>query len=316
MLVERHRADWQTLRYFWAVAEMGSFAAAARTLGVATSTLTRAVEEMEARLGVNLLHRTRSGVTLTDDGEEVLDQTRTMARAASVIDRLAAGERRDEGVVQIVAPDGVAAYALAPAVADFQRAHPKIAIEMDCGFWPTDPLGGRADIVVQYDEVTDPDAVPVVLGHMHFCLFAAPAYIELYGAPPSLAEAAGHRYLHHPAQNKQKEVWSPKYEAFQGLANVALQSNSSGVIVEAVRAGAGIATLPTGVVRRAPELVMLGQKPVATLKLWMSHQQGRGKGRTRLVMNWLREQFDSRRYPWYRPEFIHPDEFKGLDVAA
>lgn len=316
MLVERHRADWQGLKYFWAVAEERGFAPAARKLGVSTSTLTRAVEELEARLGAQLLHRSTTGITLTDAGEDALDLARTMARTASAIERLAAGELRDEGVVRLVAPDGMAAYALAPALADFQQAYPKIALNLECGFWPTDPLGGHADISVQYDEVTDPDAVPVVLGHMHFCLFAAPSYVELYGAPPSLAEAAGHRYLHHPAQNRQKEVWSPKFEAFQGLANVAVQSNSSAVIIEAVRAGAGIATLPSGVVRRAPELLMLGNAPVATLKLWMSTHRDRNKGRTRLVSNWLRSLFDARQYPWYRPEFIHPDEFKDREAAA
>jgi len=315
MAIARQRLDWEQLKAFWAVAESGSFAAAARTMGVVPSTLTRGVEELERRLGVQLLHRRPGGVALTGDGAEILDATRTMANSAARIERLGDSDSQG-GVVQMAAPDGISAYVIAPAMAEFQAAHPRVALVLDCGFWPSDPLGVERDVAVQYDEVTDPDVVATPLAHIHYCLFASRSYVELYGAPPSLAEAAGHRYLHHIAQTRQKGGWAPQFESFQGLANVTLQTNSSSAVLEAARNGAGIAALPSGVVRLAPELVMLGQRPVASVRLWMGYRRERAKGRVRLVIDWLKSLFEAREHGWYRPEFLHPDEFRDRSRAA
>ena len=84
--VVRRKADFGDLRLFWAVAEAGSFGAAARALGVSTSTLTRAVDNLEARLEVKLLTRTAQGITLTEAGQTAFGRVRTMERAAAALE--------------------------------------------------------------------------------------------------------------------------------------------------------------------------------------------------------------------------------------
>ena len=315
MAVERRRADPSDAVYLWAVGECGSFSAAARALGVSTSTLTRAVESLELRLGQQLVVKTPSGVLLTEAGEEVSERGRTIDQQLAAIDRLSSQDRLDEGRVTLVAPDGISAYVIAPQLADFSMAHPKIQVALDSGFWAHDPVGLQADIQIQFDDVADPEHRAFELAYIHYCLFASPAYVAMYGEPRTLAEAAGHRYLHHVAQHRQKSAWAPKFEAFQALANIVMETNNSVALMQAVQAGSGIAALPSGVVRGVPELVMVGEGPVATVRLWMSHHHERSRGRIRIVADWLRTLFDERDRPWYRPEFVHPNDFR-LDKAA
>jgi DNA-binding transcriptional LysR family regulator len=310
--------DWSDLRMFWAVAESGSFAAAARALGVQVSTVARRIDDLEERLAVRLLERSPQGVALTEAGEEAFELARTMERSATAFERLSRDrDRRPEGRVRVMTPDGVGAYILAPAYADFVRENPKITLELECGFWPADPLSERPEIAIQYDEPKDPDAIATPLAHIHYCLFAARSYVDLYGLPDTLQVAAGHRYIHHIAQTRQKEGWRGRFEAFQELANVSMLTNSSSVVLGATREGAGISALPSGVVRIAPELVMVGGGPVASVRLWMLHHRDlRRTARIRLVTDWIKTLFDTRTHAWFRPEFEHPDSFRHAPAAA
>lgn len=311
------RTDWSDLRMFWAVAESGSFAAAARALGVQVSTVTRRVDDLEERLAVRLLERTPQGVALTEAGEDAFELARTMERTATAFERLSRDrDRRAEGRVRMMAPDGVAAYILAPEYADFARANPKITLELDCGFWPADPLCERPEVALQYDEPKDPDVIATPVAHIHYCLFAAPSYLNLYGNPDSLQVAAGHRYIHHVAQTRQKDGWRNRFEAFQSLANMSLVTNSSAVVLNAAREGSGIAALPSGVVKIAPDLVMVGGGPVASVKLWMLvHRDLRRTARIRMVTDWVKTLFDTRTHAWFRPEFEHPDSFRDAPAT-
>jgi DNA-binding transcriptional LysR family regulator len=88
--------------------------------------------------------------------------------------------------------------------------------------------------------------------------------------------------------------------------------NSSTALVQAVKAGAGIAAMPTAIVPLAPELVMLDIPPLAAATLWLCHhREAQKSARVMRVADWLTSIFDSRERPWFRPEFVHPSEFKS-----
>lgn len=82
-------ADWDDLKTFVAAAQMGSFGAAARRLRTTQPTITRRIDDLEARLGARLFDRGLRGVTLTRAGELVYDRALTMQRASVDIERLA-----------------------------------------------------------------------------------------------------------------------------------------------------------------------------------------------------------------------------------
>lgn len=296
---------------FLAVAETGSFSGAAKLLGLTQPTVSRRLDELEARLNAQLVIRGAQGVTLTEAGDLIRDHVVTMERSAQAIERLALSrDKRDEGRVRIAAPDGLAAFWLAPRLAEFQRENPKIAVSLDAGLWPNDEMRSEIDLSLQFDENKHHDNVATRLATYHYALFASPEYVRLYGKPRTLAEVADHRVIHHTAQTRQPDTWHPKAAALQTLWNSQIETNSSAAVVTAVRAGAGIAALPTGALTVAPELVMIGDGPMAKLTLWLVHHAEAAKvERLRRVIDWLGRIFDNRENPWYREEYVPPAEF-------
>lgn len=309
--VTRRKTDWSDVRIFWAVAELGSFGAAARALRLGLTTVTRAVERLENNLNTKLFIRSPQGVSLTRSGTLAYERAQTMERVAEQLEReLADREKVAEGPVVIAAPDGVGGLFLAPFIPEFLRANPKIDLLIDCGLWPDRPLGGEVDITLTFAEPKLGDLVATTLAHFHYGLFAAPEYLALYGTPTTVAEAITHPYVHHVAQTHQRDSWTTRDIAFQDLAQKRVQTNASAVSFGAVKNGAGIGAMPTAVLSFEPSLVMLDLPPWPPIKLWLAHRrEAANSARIGCVLDWLHDYFDPRIKPWYREEFIHPRDF-------
>lgn len=306
------KATWDDLRVFYYVVETGSLTGAARVLGLTQPTVSRRIEELEQRLKARLLIRGPGGVTPTEAGLSVHDHVRTMERSADSIERLIdSQERTDGGRVGLAVPDGVGAYFLMPVVAAFQRENPGVLLTLDCGLWPDSPLNGHTDVALQYDEDRQADTVSSTVATVHYVLAASRDYLDTYGTPTTLADVAGGRYIHHSAQKRQPDTWGRKTDALQGLADPAVATNSSAVMVQAILHGAGIGPLPTALFADHPDLVMLDFPPIAQPKLWVRHHvDGLRSPRVRRVVDWLHSVFDPRTHPWFRAELVPPSEFQ------
>lgn len=312
MTEPRHRrVDWSLLRIFSAVAQEGGINAAARTLGVNPSTITRSLDELEQQLNVVLIVRGPKGITLTEAGQTAYHRTVTMARTAAALElEVRDAESAPEGRVRVAAPDGVAGYFVTPHVPEFLRAHPKIRLSIDCALWQEHPMEGEVDLTLTYVEPKNPDVVARPIAYMHHALFASREYVSLYGAPSRVDEVLKHPYVHHVAQTHQREIWDARAAAFQVLIDKRMETNSSAVAVEAVRNGAGIAAMPTAIAAREPDLVMLDTPTLAPARLWLvHHRDGARAARVKVVKDWLKSIFDPRTHPWYREEFVHPRDF-------
>ena len=309
--IARRRADWSNLRVFFAVAESGGINAAARVLQINPSTVTRAIEELERQLNATLFHRGPRGATLTEAGEAAFQRVRTMERMAEALElEVGDSETLPEGRVRLAAPDGVAGYFISPHQTEFLRAYPGIDLSIDCGLWPDRPLDGEADLALTFSEPTQPDAVAQPIAHVHYALFASREYVSLYGAPKTIEEMLVHPYIHHSAQTHQKELWGERVQAWQTLTHKRIETNSSAVVVQAVLNGVGIGAMPTAIASVEPDLVMLDVLTVGPAKLWLVHHRDAVRpARVRLVKDWLKAIFDPRTRPWYRSEFVHPDDF-------
>ncbi|MBS0384331.1 MAG: LysR family transcriptional regulator, partial [Proteobacteria bacterium] len=218
IVISQQRVDWADLRVFLAVAETGSFSGAARVLGLTQPTVSRRLDDLEGRLKVQLISRGLQGATVTEAGALIRDHVLTMERSAQAIERLALGmDNRDEGRVKLAAPDGLAAFWLAPRLAEFQQKNPKIAISLDSGLWPAEGLRADVDLSLQFEEDKHLDNVVTRLATYHYVLFASPDYLKTYGKPRTLAEVADHRVIYHVAQTRQSEAWHPKASALKTM---------------------------------------------------------------------------------------------------
>lgn len=306
----RARLNWDDIRVFAAVAEAGSVNKAAVELKITPPSVSRRIEDLETRLEVRLFQRAPTGMTLTSAGKDLLDRAQSMQRFADDIERsVRARDRRDEGGVTIVAPDGIGSLWVAPRIADFLSRNPKIQVALDCRIGPAPD--SRPDITIALDRAQAQDGDDITpLATMHYVFLAAPAYLETYGTPRSAASAAGdHRTLKHTGQVSQREAWSARAAAVEMLADFSFETNSSAALVQALRAGAGVATAPTYLLTSAPELVMVGAEQSVPIKLWLIvHQESRNAARVTRVADWLKSIFDTRANPWFREEFIPPAE--------
>lgn len=304
------RLDWNDVRTFLAVAESGSLNSAAKLLNMTQPTISRRMEDFEYRLGTRLFDRSSRGIVLTEAGAVVRSRAHSMARLGGEIMREAAGQDASHsGRVRLSSPDGIAGFLLASRLPDFQIANPQVHLTIDCGL-AVGAHESEPDLSLEFSEASSTELTSSPVATLHYAAFAARSYLDLYGAPKSMAEVAQHRWVRYTGLHAQRSQLSPLASAAATLAGSHFVSNSSAVTFQAIRAGGGIGALPTYVVTIAPELVMLDVEPFSHLAMFLRHRPiVERHRRVNLVKDWLLEVFDPTDQPWFRQEFIHPDDF-------
>ncbi len=180
---------------FLRVVDAGSFTAAAKGLGVPTSTVSRQVAQLEEALGVRLLQRTSRRVQLTEAGSAYYD------RAAPALGALegAADEVRDQqdtprGLVRLTTPVDVGAW-LSSLLVQFAALYPAIQIELVLTGRTVDLVAEGVDMALRGGVVRDGTLVARKLVSDQMVLVASPAYLERRGEPKTLAALSGHECL-------------------------------------------------------------------------------------------------------------------------
>ncbi|MEM9375413.1 MAG: LysR family transcriptional regulator [Pseudomonadota bacterium] len=305
--------DWDKLKVFIVVAELGSMNAAASRLKETAPTVSRKIDELERTLNARLLYRSPRGVSLTEAGRKALRYAEIMSDAAD-------GLRSDvldhdlpaEGPVTLCTGDGLAAHWIAPHLPGFHLQNPKIELRLVTTDRPdADLLNERADMAIQFREPGRQDIVSKRLGILHYIFFASPDYISKYGHPTSLFDLHNHRCLIHSGYVNQMERWAPKTKEFRDLMDFALVTNSGAVMLEVCAKGGGIALMPTYVCALGRDLIPLNLPEVAPIRFWLTYSERvRRLARAQIVIEWLRGLFHQRKTPWFRPNFIHPSSLE------
>lgn len=228
---------------FLRVVEAGGFTAAATALGLPTSSVSRSVARLEAELGVILLERTTRRVSLTNVGRAYFERVR---EALAGLDEATAAAldaaREPHGLVRIAVPPDFAP-ALAPAIAKFLRAYPKIRIELSASARAAELVGDHADLGIAFGRLPDSSLVSRRIGETAHHLYAAPSYLDARGRPRALAELAQHDAILLRGGSDRWELTGPRgVEAVEVTGIVA--ADHLGFVVEATLAGLGIALLP------------------------------------------------------------------------
>ncbi|WP_298431951.1 LysR family transcriptional regulator [Ottowia sp.] len=184
------------LRVLVHVAETGSFTATARSLGLPRASVSLAVQQIERRLGSRLLHRTTRRVSLTSDGEAVLDRARQLvADAAELEDLLQRQPARLQGTLKVDVPSRVARQLVVPALPDLLQRHPELHLELGSNDRAVDLVQEGIDCVLRVGELTSSSLVARSLGHFRMMTCASAAYLTRHGTPVDLASLAGHRIV-------------------------------------------------------------------------------------------------------------------------
>jgi DNA-binding transcriptional LysR family regulator len=299
--ISKHElGDWDDLRFFLAVAQTGSFTAAARLLGTNQTTVGRRMQAFEMRLGAKLFDRYSKGMSVTPVGRSILDLATQIEGIATRIDRRFAGADFElAGTVRIACTEGLGAYWLTPRMVGFQRAHPNLTIDIFTGNELADLSRREADVSIRLSQPTDPRLVAWKAGRMRFSLFAARSYTDVYGIPETLEDLSRHRLVDHDGHNLVKilEPWNRivrqhKYAIFR--------TNSTQAQCEAVRCGVGISLSPSYTPRFITDLVELPVDPGCSTDIWLvTHEETNQSARVQRVLQHIRENFERDRREWF-----------------
>ena len=301
------RVSWDDLRLFVIAARHESFRKAAAVLRTSSSTVTRRIERLERDLGLRLFNRVPEGVTLTREGRSVLGAAQHMERASLALRRYLDQDLTTRGIVRCTVTEGLGTFWILPKLADFQRANPYTVVDLRCTMEQADVVRFEADVAIQFTRPTNPDLVTAKLARLHVYPFAARRYLDTYGAPGSVADLVHHRIV---------DQVSPQFEegtvpALLGLDSiegiVSMRTNASTAHFYAVELGIGIGGLPTYAIPLGADVVPLDIGLQHHVDVWLAyHPDVIGIPRVALLVDWLRDIFSPRRYPWFRDEFIHP----------
>jgi DNA-binding transcriptional LysR family regulator len=172
---------------FARVAERGSFSAAARAIDQTPSAVSRQIATLEDRLGVRLLHRTQSGVSLTEEGRAFRDRCADLAvRVAEAQEAMAALGGRAQGALRVASTVAFGRQHLVPAIPAFLAAHPDIRLSLSLTDAPVDLSAEDAeiDVAIQFTEQVDqPLAMARKIAPNRRVICAAPGYLDAVGAP-------------------------------------------------------------------------------------------------------------------------------------
>lgn len=229
------RLQWDDVRYFLALARLGSLSAASRSLDVEHSTVARRVEALERALGLRLFDRLPRGWTLTTEGEALVVQAKGLEDQAIAFSRAALGVASLAGTVRISAPPMTASHFLAPRLATLREAWPDIDLELIGESRDANLAHGEVDLALRLARPTAPGLAARAVGRMGSGLYASPAHAA---RPPQAWVFLGYdRSLGQVPQQR----W---LEGIAAGRRFVLRSNDLAVLYQACRAGLGIAALP------------------------------------------------------------------------
>ena len=234
---------FSTITAFVAVADEAGFAPAARRLGLATSSVTRQVDALEAHLGHALVNRSTHGISLTPAGE------RYLARARRLVDDLEAAdaELRDTdgeptGTLRVSMPIGFGRMFVAPMIPAFLNANPRIKVELVASDRMVDLVEERIDVAIRLGRMPDSSLVARRLADHERVIVAAPAFRDRPVVPEDLRSRRAIAFDFGTGSH----VWHMERDGRRLGVRVdpVLTATVSEVLVDAVTAGEGIAMMP------------------------------------------------------------------------
>ena len=245
--------DLNDIAMFVQVVRHGSFAGAARRLGLPPNTVSRRVQQLEAQLGTRLMQRSTRKLTLTSAGQAFHE------RCAGAVDglveagqELIPGSQQPSGLVRVAATADFFDFFPMEWVADFLAAHPLVRIDFVLSDARADLIAEQIDIAFRGGALPDSGYVGrQLLGARTDGMVASPAYIAARGAPATLQDLADHDCVTspHPSGRTLWRLAGPGGAEEEVQVAGRFSGNTAQALRKAALAGLGVALLPPTMAR-------------------------------------------------------------------
>lgn len=232
------------LLWYVQVVESGSFSRAAAHTGIAKSSLSRHIMQLEKSLGVQLLNRNTRLLAMTTVGEQIYRHALEMIASLEAV-QLCAQETSGTpgGSIRLATPSALADWTL-DVMAEFQRKHPKVQFAMVLEDGIPDLVGQRLDLALSLHEVPSDSSTIVArpLAELTQAIVGTPALIASLGQPRRLDNIPDNHLLA-LASNARPQPWHLQH-GMREIYRPALLAGSTQTLLKAARAGLGLACLP------------------------------------------------------------------------
>lgn len=231
---------------FVAVAEVGSFTAAAERLNTTKSAVSQAVAVLERELGVQLLQRSTRKLAITEAGESFLADCRALLAAAeAVMERAQTGRAQPSGTLRLTSTQGMSGM-VAGWIATYRKHYPAMRVD----YVPTDRrldlIAERFDLTIRIGPMDDSSLRAVVLEELELWTVAAQSYLARHGTPRNPAELARHEWI---ALSQLPSPWSVDFtrggRKVRAKTRGSISVASTDVVLRLVIEGAGISIFPS-----------------------------------------------------------------------
>ncbi|MDB5806228.1 MAG: bacterial regulatory helix-turn-helix, lysR family protein [Betaproteobacteria bacterium] len=232
------------MEVFTKVAELGSFTKAAERMEMAPASVSAAVQNLEAHLGVRLFTRTTRKINLTDDGRAYLERSlRVLAEIEETESALKQTQTNPQGKLRVEIPTGLGHMYVTPALPAFSARYPDMQVVMTLNDRFVDLTEEEVDVILRIGELSDSTMVARRLYEARFICCASPDYLKRHGAPKSPDELAQHNCIgYFSASLGRSARWNFKKDGqpYTHAPTGTLHVNNSEAVIDLAAAGVGI----------------------------------------------------------------------------
>jgi DNA-binding transcriptional LysR family regulator len=231
------------MEVFARVVEKGGFSAAARSLGLTPSAVSKLIGRLEQRLGTRLLARTTRALTLTEEGAVYHRASLRILQELNEADHaVATGMARDRIRVNASLPFGT--VFAATSIAGFVQRHPNLTLDLSFTDEVVNLLEEKADVAIRVGNLPDSALKARKLAQSRLVVCAAPSYLKTHGIPKTPADLQNHNCLTFNFR-RSRSGWPfrQKRRDFEQAVTGNAQVNNGETMRQIVLGGAGIARL-------------------------------------------------------------------------
>lgn len=236
----------KAMQYFCAIRTAGSFSAAARKEKVPVSTLSRAIQALEAELGAELVKRSTRHVALTEIGKIYVEQCQSILKAVERAEgQVGSYQSSPSGILRISALPFYAELRIQPLLEQFHSLYPDIILDLDLSNQVSDLSRDGIDIAFRGGSAPDERVIAQWIENNTPRLCASTRYLQQYGEPTTIVELAKHKAILYRATSSILK-WHVSFNGEWHPIDIqpSLISSSGSAMLQALLTGQGMAMMP------------------------------------------------------------------------
>jgi len=223
---------------------LGSYTAAARSLSVSPSAISKSIQRLERHFGVFLFTRTTRSLSFTAEGRDLHGRVLELLRQAEEIEQVVKSARSEPaGTLRIATSLPLGLHLIAPAITDFRRHYPKVTIDLRLSDHIVGMVEESIDLAVRIGDLADSSLLSRRLSPYRLSCYASPDYLARYGAPEHPDELVGHETINLRYQSTgQMFRWPFRIgeKEIEIVPSSPVIVDSSEAVIAAMATGAGI----------------------------------------------------------------------------